>query len=104
MSNIYNRPRLNKEFEADRRWFEKHPDRNYRVRPATASEIVLVPPPPGFRLPHAVASQAEAGARLRLATTAERAHDAARARAGRRLFPDPGRGQEAGAGKLDRQA
>jgi len=66
MSNIYNRPRLNKEFEADRRWFEKHPDRKYRVRPATASEIVLAPPPPGFRLPYAVIRQPEPGVRLRL--------------------------------------
>jgi hypothetical protein len=65
MLNVYESvPLDNERFEADRRWFEKHPDRTYYIRLATASEMVLAPPSPF--LIYAVIRQVEPGVRVRL--------------------------------------
>ena len=57
--------------EADRRWFERHPTRNYRFRPPYIGEpfappgFPISPAPPGF-LVHVLVTQLAPGIRTRV--------------------------------------
>jgi hypothetical protein len=65
LDKVHEGPSLDKKtFKADRRWFEKHPNRSYHLRPAAASEIPLAGSAPAPI--YTVIRQPEPGIRLRL--------------------------------------